>query len=634
MVTFRVCLVVLAVTLPLAAQVWDDSGNKLLNGMYHFREVTITPNDVLAIYGTINFNNGSYSISGTLLQASTQTGGPYTKSGTYSIAASGFGFIHNPLVESPVYGLVGANGVFVGSITETTGSDIFIAAPVTSLGIGTLNGVYSISYLQPSIESGGTPFGSLLEMRSNGSGAIGNVEATAYADTSTPSTQTITGVTYSVSNNAYVVTFPTTNTGLVQGQEYMYSTPDGSFIFGGSPYDFDMLVGVRTGSNGSFGGLYYQAGMEINESQFDSSGSLNFINYYGSFNATKGVILGHRRLQTGQQSLQTGSGSGIGFTYSGSYPMGSGGSYTDNHLSAQFIADSNADTQIGVGISRFPGISVAVRAPSFSGSGVYIYPTGIVNTASYSPFTAGVSPGGFITIYGSNLGPNELQEASSLPLPTTLDKVKVLINNVPAPISYVSSSQVAVIVPFEITGSVAAIQIIYNGRASNVVTEFVNQTTPGVFTQDESGSGYAAARHKDGSLVTPDRPAQAGETVAVYVAGLGTVLPAIPGGVGAPSRPPSSTTNTITADLGGIAANVAFAGLAPGFVGLYQVNIQIPSGLTAGDNLVDLRAPDCFASEAIISIGDPMSSTVSASHVRARRAAAVVDASVPLASRR
>ena len=595
----RAGFLLFAAALPLAAQVWDNTGNKLLNGTYSFREVTLSSGDALALYGTITFTNGNYSIKATLLQASTQTGGPLTESGTYSIAASGFGFITNPLAGSPIYGLVGANGVFVGSVTEINVSDIFIAAPVSSPNIGTLNGAYSLSYLQPSIESGGIPFGSLLEMKSNGSGTIGNVQLTAYADKSTPSTQTLTGVTYSVNANASIVTFPSSSTGLIQGQEYLYSTSDGNFVFGGSPLDFDMLVGVRTGAKGPFGGLYYQAGFGLNESQYDSSGGLNFINYYGSFNAANGLILGHRRLQTGQRPLQPGAPAGIGFTYSATYPADSGGTYTDTALSVhagsfqQLVADSHADFQIGVGLGPFPGISVAVRAPAFSGSGVYIYPTGVVNTASFSPFTAGVSPGDFITIYGSNLGPSELIGASSLPLPDTLGNVKVLINNVPAHLSYVSAAQVAAIVPFGITGAVAAIQVIYNGQASNVVTEFVNQTTPGIFTQDESGSGYAAALHKDGSLVTPDHPARAGETVAVYVAGLG------------PLDAASITTNRITADLGGTAATVTFAGLAPGFEGLYQVNIQIPSGLTAGKKAVDLRAPDCFASEAFIPIGDP-----------------------------
>ncbi|MGD0297051.1 MAG: hypothetical protein ABSE86_08030 [Bryobacteraceae bacterium] len=607
MKNFRLGLILAAATFPAMAQVWDNTGNHLLNGTYYFREVTLTSSDAFAIYGTITFTNGTYSINAAGLQASQGTGaGPYTTNGTYSIAASGFGFINNPLIGSPVYGAVGANGVFIGSITETSVSDVFIAAPLASQNAGTLNGPYTISYLQPSIESGSTPYGAMLQLNSNGSGNIGNVDVTAYADTTSATTQTITGVNYLVSNNAFNVTFPTNNTGLVQGQEFFYSTPDGSFIFGGSPEDFDMLVGVRTGSSPPFGGLYYQAGFQFDESQFDSQGTIGFNTYYGSLNANGGVILGHQRIQDTSDPA-------YGFTYSDSYPTGSGGNYTSTYLSTQYV-EGTGGVQIGVGLGPLPALAVAIPAPSFTGSGVYLSPTGVVNTASYSPFTAGVSPGDFVILYGSNLGPSTLDGATSLPLPTKLDNVQVMVNNIPAPISYVRSDQVAVIVPFGVTSTVAQFQVINNGQSSNVITEFVNLTTPGVFTQDESGSGYAAALHANGSPVTPDSPAQEGETVEVFMSGLGTVFPAVLDGVGAPSSPPSTTSNTISAAISGTAATVAFQGLAPGFAGLYQVNIQIPTGLTAGDNSVDVSGPDSFASEAFISVG-AAASTVPAARI-------------------
>ena len=500
MKTFHVGLILLAAsTFPAVAQTWDNTGNKLLNGTYYFREVTLTSSDAFAVYGTITFTNGTYSVDATAIQQSTGSEGPYTTTGSYSIAASGFGFINNSLIGSPVYGLVGANGVFIGSITETNLNDIFIAAPLASQNAGTLSGPYSIAYADPlGALTGGTPFGALLTLNSSGGGSIGNVSVSAYVDTSTPQTQSISGVNYSVSNNAFVVNFPTNNTNnLVQGQEFLYSTPDGSFVFGGSPQNFDMLVGVRTNSTGTFGGLYYSAGLQIDNSSLDSSGQYALNTYYGSFNANNGVILGHQRVEAGD-------GNPYGFTYSDVY-TGTDGNYTDDYLGAQFISGVGGDTQIGVGIGPYPGISVAVRAPSFTGSGVYLSPNGIVSNASFSPFTAGVSPGDFVILEGSNLGPATLQGASSLPLPTELATVKVLINNIEAPISYVSAHQIAALVPYSISDSVAQFQVNNNGQLSNVVTEYVNLTTPGVFTQDESGSGYGAALHKNGSLVTPDQ---------------------------------------------------------------------------------------------------------------------------------
>src|SRR4029077_14192727 len=131
-----------------------------------------------------------------------------------------------------------------------------------------------------------------------------------------------------------------------------------------------------------------------------------------------------------------------------------------------------------------------------------------------------------------------------VPFPMTLAGVQVLINNRPAPIYYVSSGQVSAIVPYETTGSVAQIQVVNNQGSSNVVTELVNPTTPGLFTIPAGGIGYAAAEHADGSLVSPSHPAQVGETIAVYVTGLGDVLPSISDGAPGVS---SATTNTITA---------------------------------------------------------------------------------------
>jgi uncharacterized protein (TIGR03437 family) len=612
MKTFHVGLILLAAsTFPAVAQTWDNTGNKLLDGTYYFREVTLTPNDAYAVYGTITFTNGTYSVDAVAIQESTGSQGPYTDSGSYSIAASGFGFIPNNIIQSPIHGLVGANGVFVGSITETNVSDIFIAVPLASQNAGTLSGPYSIAYVDPlGALTGGTAFGALLQLSSSGGGSIGAVNVNAYFDTSTPQTQSIGGVNYSVSNNAFVVNFPSNSTNLVQGQEFLYSTPDGSFVFGGSPQNFDMLVGVRTNSTGTFGGLYYSAGMQIDNSSLSTTGQYGLNTYYGSFNANDGVILGHQRVQAG-------NGSAYGFTYSDAY-TGTTGNYNDDYLGAQFIGGVGGNTQISVGIGPFPGISVAVRAPSFTGSGVYLNPAGIVSNASFSPFTSGVSPGDFVILEGNNLGPSTLQGAASLPLPKELANVKVLINNIEAPISYVSAHQIAALVPFGITDPVAQFQVNNNGQLSNVVTEYLNVTTPGVFTQDSSGSGYAAALHTNGSLVTKDSPAEAGETVAVFMSGLGTVSPAIEDGVGAPSSPPSTTSETFTADISGTPATIAFEGLAPGFAGLYQVNIQIPTGLTPGDNPIGMLGPDSYNSEAFISVGSSSAVAAPAAHVHKR----------------
>ena len=439
--------------------------------------------------------------------------------------------------------------------------------------------------------TGGAPFDAQLQMSSNGAGGIGTVSVNAYIASASAYTTPISGVKYSVSNSAFVLSFPTnSSTALVQGAVYLYSTADGSFVFGGAPNNVDMIVGVRNGSSGgNFGGLYYQAGMDedLTNSSFDT--------YYGSFNANSTALLGHQRV------LFFGSNA-FGFTYADYSALSSNATYNDSFTVENYTGGNGGAVRIGYGIGLSLGISVAVQAPSFSGGGVYLNPTGVLNSASSAPFTAGVSRGELITLVGNNIGPSQLQVAQSVPFPTKLGGVQVLVNNIAAPIYYVSAGQVAALVPYETASSVAQIQVSNNGTLSNAVTEPVNLTTPGIFTEPAGGAGYAAALHPDFSLVSPNSPAQIGETIAVYVTGLGDVFPSIPDGSVASSTSFSNTSNQITATVGGIAATVTFAGLAPGLAGLYQVNVTIPSGVTAGDNYLELLGPDSDALEALVTI--------------------------------
>jgi uncharacterized protein (TIGR03437 family) len=361
-----------------------------------------------------------------------------------------------------------------------------------------------------------------------------------------------------------------------------------------------MFVGVRTGSPPTYQGTYYQAGLDVNESDL-ASGSVDFASYYGSYYATSaGNIIGHQRIVFD-------SGSPIGYTYAGTFPVSANGSYTDTGSSTQYVAGSGGIV-IGLGIGPYLGINVALPAPSLSGSGVYLNPQGVVNAASFAPFTAGVSPREYLTLFGSGLAAAPVP-APSLPFPTTLGNVHVLIDNVAAPLSYVSPTQINLLVPAgipETAGSIVQIQVVNGTKASNTVTDFVYQSTAGVFSDSANGLGDAAALHNaDFSLVTSSNPAQPGETVDIFLTGLGDVLPSPPDGVAGPSPPSqlSKTTVTPTVEIGGTAATVSFSGLAPGLAG-YQIGLTVPSGLTTGDNVLEVDGADSSTVETLISIGD------------------------------
>jgi len=659
--------IALALCAALQAQAppFDTSGNGRLNGTYYFRQTVFVidsvnsdsdgvqgdTTDSIAVYGNITFDgNGNYTIAGGssggvvsdasvgqvtplscyLANTSCSSGTPVT--GKYSVSASGYAFLTSPLGavvnNDLVYGMVSANGIFVGSTTETgvNYADMFIAAPLASPQptMSSFQGNYTVAgYLPPTGANSTSPYDSadvFFQLNPDGNGNLGTVTITGYVGgNDMPLTQTATNVKYRFSNGAAIITFPTDNTAtFLFGDVYIYFSPDGNFFFGGSPtFGYEMLVGVKSASGTqNFKGLYYEGGVDEDVSQAASDGVASFDGYWGSIQATSsGVIVAHDRLNSLFNS------NAIGSTYADSFTPPITGNYTDTAFSFQYAVAAGGAIRIGSGIWPYLGVTVALQAPSFTPSGpVYLDPTGIVNAASFSPFTAGIANGEFITLYGTNLAPDKLVVASGVPYPTTLNGVQVLVNGAAAPIYFVSGGQIGVITPAANPYSRAQIQVINNGTASNTVTMPVYKTVPGVYTIPSGGVGYAAAVHTNGVIVSPKAPAAPGETIEVFATGLGTAYPAVPDGAAPPISPLSPTTNTITAAIGGNSANVLFAGLAPTLAGLYQVNVTIPSTLSAGDYTLDIAGafpdpsgtgtdPDSYAAQALVSIGGaPVSS--------------------------
>jgi uncharacterized protein (TIGR03437 family) len=155
-----------------------------------------------------------------------------------------------------------------------------------------------------------------------------------------------------------------------------------------------------------------------------------------------------------------------------------------------------------------------------------------------------------------------------------------------------------VIAPYATTESFATFQVTNNGTPSNKVTVYVTPTAPGIFTLTQNGVGNAAALHADYSLVTPDNPAKVGETLQMFVTGLGAVTPAVADGAAAGSSQLSLVNADVAVFVDGQQAQVSFKGLAPGFVALYQVNFVVPAGVSSGQVYVDLSTPDAYTSEA------------------------------------
>jgi uncharacterized protein (TIGR03437 family) len=592
---------------------WDSSGNSQLKGSYYFRQV-LYGSDASALYGGINFDgNGKWTISGGQLcsTANSCTNGQpasFSASGTYTIAASGFGFLTSPADSTQRVYVMVSNGIAIGSATENSSKyeDMFVAAPVANPQptVSSLQGTYQLTYFRPDFSVGpSADVDALVKMSSDGAGAI-NASMNGYNGGGGTGTQISNNLKYVYSGGAANITFPNSSTAsFIYGEnEYLYMSPDGNFVFGGSPTDFDMFVGVKTnGANPSnFSGMFYQAGLDDDNS--DGSGYLD--SWYGAFSVLSGGnIVSHQRFAFGGTIAS-------GNTYADTYGSFQSGGYTNTDTGVQYVFSQNGAIRIGLGQFPVMGINVAVQAPTLNQSGVFLNPQGITNSASNAPFTAGISNGELLTLYGSNLA-QSTAVASTLPFPTSLGGVQVLINGYNAPIYYVSPKQISVIVPFENTFSVAQIQVTNGAGASNIVTLPVYQTTPGVYTIDSSfggvgpgGLGFAAAEHGDYSVVSKSNPAHPGETIALYVTGLGNVNPPNPDGAAGPANPASVPTNQFTIDVNGTTSPApAFVGLAPGLAGLYQINFQIPSGLAAGTYLLGIQASDSYTDEAEIPVG-------------------------------
>src|SRR5262249_20451403 len=121
-----------------------------------------------------------------------------------------------------------------------------------------------------------------------------------------------------------------------------------------------------------------------------------------------------------------------------------------------------------------------------------------------------------------------------------------------------------------------------NGASTTTAKVKVVAASPGVYTYGSGGLGRITAVNQDGSAISDLRPAAKGSVVTLYASGLGAVSPAIAAGVPPPATPLSNTASPVTATLGGISIPVQFAGAAPGFPGLYQVDVQIPATTPTG----------------------------------------------------
>jgi len=222
---------------------------------------------------------------------------------------------------------------------------------------------------------------------------------------------------------------------------------------------------------------------------------------------------------------------------------------------------------------------------------------GAANSASGATTLA---PGALATVYGSYFATSAAK--ASAPLPTTLGEVSVRVNGVAAPISYVSSTQVNFQVPWSTQTGSATVTVSQAGGAGNTITVPVAAAAPGLFV---TSTGAAVAQNYPSySLNSSTNPIATGGTIVAYLTGIGPVVPGgvIGDGAATPASPLFNAALGCSATIGGVTAQVGFAGMTPGYAGLAQANITVPAGVKSGSNPLVVTCGGTASNAAAISV--------------------------------
>ncbi|MEP7365935.1 MAG: hypothetical protein ABI972_21985, partial [Acidobacteriota bacterium] len=194
------------------------------------------------------------------------------------------------------------------------------------------------------------------------------------------------------------------------------------------------------------------------------------------------------------------------------------------------------------------------------------------------------APGEFVSLFGANLAAQTVS-AAVVPLPTSLGGVRLELNGVPLPLLFVSTGQINAILPVGVPVNTVLQLALYKGSAPPVLVNLVVAAAqPAVFSRDLTGKGQGIILDPQFRFLDSGNPGKAGDPFVMYLSGLGEVEPAVPSGAAAPTTSLHRVKATVKVTIGGVeVSNLAFAGLAPGLVGVYQLNGVIPEGVTPGN---------------------------------------------------
>lgn len=253
-------------------------------------------------------------------------------------------------------------------------------------------------------------------------------------------------------------------------------------------------------------------------------------------------------------------------------------------------------------------LGAALFAPAAFGDGPVVPDNGVQSAAALA---AGgpISPGSLISIFGTSLAASTAA-ADSVPLSTSLSDASVTINGVAAPLSYASPGQINAQVPWEVQPGSAAVVVSRPNGVSPTVTIQVTPSSPGIFSfHSFDGRSFAIAQNADDFMLAwpanampglTTVPVKHGQVLIIYATGLGPVNPTPATGDMAGAQLSNAVTMP-TVMVGGVTAQVQFAGMSPSFVGVNQLNIVVPADAPTGSNVpLQIATSDGTSSDQVV----------------------------------
>lgn len=226
----------------------------------------------------------------------------------------------------------------------------------------------------------------------------------------------------------------------------------------------------------------------------------------------------------------------------------------------------------------------------------FLNPATAVNAASLQA-SVPVAPGSLASLFGSSFVSGQTVSAGTTWPTSALDRQVFINDQLPAPLYYVNATQINFQVPSNapLGAQQISVRLADTGELVAGGSLLVQAAAPGIFTSNSQGSGQGAVVNQDGTINGPSNPAPVGSTISIYATGQGQVSPAVPDGTAAPATlsytvavPTTNGTtclsspNSMCVPIGSTFGAVSFSGLAPGFIGLWQINVMLPQGVTTG----------------------------------------------------